>query len=356
MIEPKQGAEGGASVGKATYPRFPVTLGPVLRRVTALALPGVVSFDLGCVVQAFARGPGPSGEPAGFELRVCTERPGRVSTPDGFDLHVEHGLEALDDADLVVVPARYPHDERPGDDALDALRAAGDRSATIASICLGAFVLGHAGLLDHRPATTHWAYCDQLATTFPTADVRPQPLYVDDGDIVTSAGLAAGLDMCLHIVRRELGAAAAARLACWNVVAPHREGGQAQFIPPVTATAGSEDLQPTMTWALDHLDERLPVSRLARHAGVSERTFSRRFRRQVGMTPHQWLLARRVNRVRELLETSDHTLERIAAQSGFPSDTALRQHLRRHTHMTPTTYRRAHRTRPSPRAGGGPTG
>jgi transcriptional regulator GlxA family with amidase domain len=312
-------------------------------RVRALALDGVVTFDLGCAVQAFARGPGVEGRQAGFEMLVCGERPGVVVTPDGFGLTVHHGLDALSGADLIVVPARYPHDEPPSADVVDALRAANSAGATVASICIGAFVLAYAGLLDGRPATTHWAYSAQLGTLFPRVRARERELYVDDGDIVTSAGLAAGLDMCLHLVRRELGAAAAARLASWNVVAPHRDGGQAQFIPSATASASDGTLGPLLSWALAHLDEPLPVARLAERARVSERTLARQFRAQLGVSVTQWVLSQRVARARELLETSDSALEQIARQAGFATTEALRKHIRRRTAVNPSAYRRAFR-------------
>jgi transcriptional regulator GlxA family with amidase domain len=266
-----------------------------------------------------------------------------VFTPDGFGLTVDHGLDALSGADLIVVPARYPHDQPPSPDVVDALRAANASGATVASICIGAFVLAYAGLLDGRPATTHWAYSAQLGTAFPRVRLRERELYVDDGDIVTSAGLAAGLDMCLHLVRRELGAAAAARLASWNVVAPHRDGGQAQFIPPAAAPVADGTLGPLLEWTLDHLHEPLPVERLAEHARVSQRTLARQFRAQLGVSVTQWILSRRVARARELLETGDASLDQIARFTGFPSSEALRKHVRRHTAVNPSAYRRAFR-------------
>jgi len=266
-----------------------------------------------------------------------------VLTPDGFGLTVHHGLDSLSGADLVVVPAHYPHDDPPSAEVIDALRAVHRSGATVASICLGAFVLAHAGLLDERPATTHWAYSARLAAAFPRVHVRERELYVDDGDIVTSAGLAAGLDMCLHLVRREHGAAAAARLAAWNVIAPHRDGGQAQFIPPAPTPPANGTLGPLLEWALAHLHEPLPVARLAERARVSERTLARRFRAQLGLSATQWILSRRVARARELLETTDAPLDQIAHRTGFAGPQALRKHVRRHTTTNPSAYRRAFR-------------
>lgn len=309
-------------------------------RVAALALEGVVSFDLACAVQVFNRGPDPSGRPEHFTLRTCGLRPGTVATPDGYRLHVDHGLEALAGADVVVVPGHHPFDAGLPDSACRALRDAHQRGATVASICVGAFLLGHAGLLDDRPATTHWAYCASLAEAFPRVEVRPNDLFVDDGSVLTSAGLAAGLDLCLHLARREAGTAAASRLARWNVVAPHRDGGQAQFIPTSSPFVASGDVGPTVAWAQRHLHERPNVARLAEHACMSERTFSRRFRAEVGVPPKRWLLEQRTRLARELLEQTEMSVEAIAEQAGFPSSAALRVQLRRQIGTTPTAYRR----------------
>jgi transcriptional regulator GlxA family with amidase domain len=312
-------------------------------RVVALALDGVITFDLACAVQAFGRGPGREGAPAGFVLRTCGRRPGPVATPDGFGLRVGHGLDALAGADIVLVPGRHPHDAPVPRDVTAALRAAHASGAVVMSICVGAFVLAAAGLLDGRPVTTHWDYCDDLAAQYPLLEVRPDVLYVDDGDVLTSAGLAAGLDLCLHVVRREAGAAAATRLASWNLVAPHREGGQAQFIAPPprpdTAAGAGAGLGPTLAWAHRHLHEPLTLARLARESCMSERTFSRRFVAEVGVPPKRWLLAQRVGRARELLESTDLPVEVVADRSGFASAAALRLHLRRHAATTPTAYR-----------------
>ncbi|WP_372791930.1 GlxA family transcriptional regulator [Paraconexibacter sp.] len=317
--------------------------------VTALALDGVLTFDLGCAVQAFSRGPGRDGAPAGFTMSTCGLRPGPVRTPDGFDLHVSDGLEALASADVVVIPGVHPVGGPVPDDVVVAIQAAHARGAIVMSICVGAFVLAQTGLLDGRPATTHWHWCEDLAARHPDVDVRPDVLYVDDGDILTSAGLAAGLDLCLHLVRREAGAAAATRLASWNVVAPHREGGQAQFIapPPRPDPDGlpGSGIGPTLAWAHDHLHEPLTLAQLAREACMSERTFSRRFRAEVGVSPKQWLLAQRVGRARELLETTDLPVEVVAERAGFASAPALRLHLRRHAATTPTAYRTTFRDR-----------
>jgi len=267
-------------------------------------------------VQTFARAAGPGGVPDGFTLTVCSVEPGLVSTPDGFGLYVDHGLEALAQAELVVVPGRYPHSLHPGDEVVEALRVAHGRGATVASVCIGAFVLGHAGLLDGRRATTHWSRSDELAHTFPRVQVLPGVLYVDEGSVLTSAGLAAGMDMCLHIVRREHGAAAAARLARWNVVAAHRAGEQAQYVPlddgRTFAGYTEAGLGSTLDWAREKVSSPLTVADLARHACVSERTLHRRFRDELGTTPKRWLIEQRVGCARELLEGSALSVETIA--------------------------------------------
>ncbi|MGO4616136.1 GlxA family transcriptional regulator [Nocardia sp. 2YAB30] len=313
-----------------------------MRKVVALALDGVMAFDLACAVQAFRHGPSKTGEPSGFEMRTCGLRPGPVWTPNGFELRVEHGLEALADADIVVVPGIAIPSLPTREDVLTALRAAAARGAIMVSICVGAYILAEAGLLDGRPATTHWAYREEFATLFPAVELDPAALYVDDGDVLTSAGLSAGLDLCLHIVRRELGAGAAAKLARWNVTAPHREGGQAQYIPDAL---GDNDfrggLADTMAWAVAEPMAAVDVSALAAHAVMSERTFIRRFKAEVGTTPRRWLDAQRTTRARELLESTQLPVEVVAAQSGFGSVTALRVHLRAATGATPAAYRRA---------------
>ncbi|MFI6171162.1 GlxA family transcriptional regulator [Nocardia sp. NPDC051052] len=313
-----------------------------MKQVVALALDGVMTYDLACAVQVFRHGPGKFGAPVGFRMETCGVRAGSVWTPNGFDLRVEHGLEALDSADIVVVPGIGLPTLAPPEEALVALRAAAARGATMVSICVGAFVLGWAGLLDGRPATTHWAYCDEFTVLFPAVKLDPTALYVDDGEVLTSAGLSAGLDLCLHIARRELGAGPAAELARWNVTPPHRAGGQAQYIPDALPSSGFHGgLAATMAWAVRHPAAAPDVSALAAHALMSERTFIRRFKAEVGTTPRRWLDAQHTGRARELLETTDLPIEVVAAQSGFGSVTALRTHLRAATGTTPVDYRRS---------------
>jgi transcriptional regulator GlxA family with amidase domain len=231
--------------------------------------------------------------------------------------------------------------------ALRALRAAAARGTRIASICGGAFTLAAAGLLDGLGATTHWSAAGRLAQLFPKVDVRPDVLYVDNGQVLTSAGASAGVDLCLHMVRRDHGSAAAADAARQAVMPLEREGGQAQFIvhsqPPLPQGSA---LEPGMAWIEDHLDQNLTLAVMAASCGMSERTFSRRFREQTGTTPQQWLLRARVRRAQYLLENSDHTIERIAGQAGFGSATAFRERFKRVAGTTPRNYRATFQARP----------
>jgi transcriptional regulator GlxA family with amidase domain len=308
-----------------------------MHRVVALALPNVVAFDLSVPAQVFGRYAGP------YAFEACAERPGRVPTTTGFSVHVDRGLDALADADTVIVPGFDPPAwELPGA-VLAALRSAHARGARVGSICTGAFALAEAGLLDGRRATTHWAYAARLARMYPAVEVDPEVLYVDGGDVVTSAGVAAGIDLCLHLVRRDAGAEAANAIARQIVVAPHRDGGQAQFVDAPLPVADERGLAPTRAWALDRLREPLTVAAMARHAGCSERTFARRFRSETGTTPLQWLLRERVLHARRLLEATDLPVEDIACEAGFGTAASLRTHFRRSTATSPMAYRRTFR-------------
>jgi AraC family transcriptional regulator, transcriptional activator FtrA len=242
------------------------------------------------------------------------------------------------------VPAAIDVFSAPPREALAALREAAARGARVMSVCTGAFALAHAGLLDGRRATTHWAFAEEMARRFPAVEVDAAALYVDEGAVMTSAGLSAGIDLSLHLIRRDHGAACADRVARQMVAAPHRDGGQAQFFraPEDDAPAPSPDgsLEATRAWARERLADPLTVEAMARHANVSPRTFARRFREETGTTPLQWLLARRVLEARRLLEESDLPVETIAAEAGFGNAASLRDHFRRATSTTPTAYRR----------------
>lgn len=309
---------------------------PAMGFVAVLALPDVVLFDFAIPWQVLHRHD---------RVEPCALVSGPVPTTSGVPLVVEHGLEALAQADTIVVPGFAPAAWPPPREVLDALRGAHARGARVASICTGAFALAEAGLLDGRRATTHWRYAAQLAERYPDVEVDPNVLYVDDGDVLTSAGVASGIDLCLHLLRRDHGAAAANAAARQLVVPAHRSGGQAQFIErPVPANAGG-GLEATRAWALERLDHPLTVTQLARHAHCSERTFARRFRAETGTTPLRWLLEQRIDHARRLLEASDLPVEHVAQRCGFGSGAVLRQHFQRATSTTPTAYRRAFATR-----------
>jgi len=252
------------------------------------------------------------------------------------------GLRALAGADTVVVPGYAAVLEPPPEEALAALRRAAGRGARLLSVCTGAFALAHAGLLDGRRATTHWTLAEELASRFPAIDVDPAALYIDEGSVLTSAGLSAGIDLALHVIRRDFGAAVGERVARHMVAAPHREGGQAQFIerPPSDAVGSLEE---TRRWAAQRLAESLDVAAMSSHAGVSPRTFARRFREETGTTPLRWLLERRVLAARRLLEETDLPIDEVAWQAGFGTAASLRDHFRRATATTPTAYRRSFR-------------
>jgi transcriptional regulator GlxA family with amidase domain len=315
----------------------------VPHRVVALALPGVFTFDLSCLVQLFGHPPTlDDADPGFYAFSVCGPGPGRARTGDGFDLWLDAGLEALGEADTVAVPGyAQAWSTSPDDDVLTALRAASRRGARMLSICVGAFALAHAGLLDGRKATTHWAVVDRLAAQFPAVAVASDVLYVDDGDVLTSAGLASGIDLGLHVIRSDQGAQAAAELARWNVVAPHRDGAQAQFIDTALPDTSATSIASTCAWALRHLDHPLDLADLAGHAAISERSLLRRFHDEVGASPKQWLLRARLDRARRLLETTDLTVQEVAREAGFPSASALRQRFTSGLGTTPTAYRRS---------------
>lgn len=313
-----------------------------MHRVEVLCLDGVVAFDLGVAAHVFGIAPSPDGG-AAYAVSTCSPGGAEVLTTSGFAIRPQGGLRALVRAETIVVPGYAELLTPPPAEVERALRRAADRGARVLSICTGAFALAHAGLLDGRRATTHWASAEALAERFPAVTVEVDSLYVDEGQVLTSAGLSAGIDLCLHVVRRDLGAAAGAEVARRMVAAPHREGGQAQFVErPPSPAEGS--LEPTRRWAAGRLAEPLDVAAMAAHAGVSPRTFARRFRAETGTTPLRWLLAQRVLEARHLLERSDLAIEAVAWRCGFGSAATLREHFRRATATTPTAYRRTFRT------------
>jgi transcriptional regulator GlxA family with amidase domain len=319
----------------------------VVHRVAVLALDGMAPLDLAIPLQIFG-----SRAQTTYQVSVCG--PTRsVSAAGGFALAVAGGLEVLNRADTVIVPGFDPEPVPVVDQELgtqraplpaavaDALIAARDRGRRVVSICTGAFALAEAGLLDGLHATTHWQHIDELERRHPAVHVDRDVLYVDEGDILTSAGVCCGIDLCLHIVRRDLGAGVANEIARRMVAAPHREGGQAQYVPAPIADAGDTALADTRAWALERLDQPLSVARLAGHAAMSERSFLRRFVEETGTTPLQWLVGARLGLARELLETTDHSIDLVAHDCGLGSAANLRLHFRRALNTTPTAYRRA---------------
>jgi transcriptional regulator GlxA family with amidase domain len=304
--------------------------------VVALALPAVEAFDLAIPAQVFAD----PGLPRRYDFTVCAPAAGLVRSTTGYCVRAEHGLETLAAADTVVVPGYQPLDD-PGEQVCSALREAATRGARMVSVCTGAFALAAAGLLDHRRATTHWQYAGQLAARYTAVKVDPDVLWVDEGDVLTSAGLAAGIDLCMHVVRTDHGSDAAVSVARRMVVAPHREGGQAQWLERPVPPPG-EGLAATCQWTLEHLNDPLTVADLARHAGWAPRTLARRFAAETGMPPMRWLTAARVREARRLLEVSDLPVEDIAARCGLGTAANLRLHLARDAGTTPTAYRAAY--------------
>jgi len=296
---------------------------------------GVVSFGFG----VFEVGLFYNALP-GIDVRVVAGEPGTVLAGGGLVCTAPYDLAAIRAADVIIVPKWRDPREIPPKPALEAIRAAHANGARVAGLCTGAFVLAAAGLLDGRPATTHWALARHLGRMYPKVRVHADQLYIDDGDVLTAGGGAAGLDLGLHLIRSHCGAAVANRIARYMVIAPHRAGGQAQYIEaPVPDIDQADPVGETMTWALGRLDQTLPVELLARHAGMSRRNFDRRFREITGTAPASWLTHQRVLRVQQLLESTRLPVEEVARRCGFGTGAALRPHFRRVTGTTPAAYR-----------------
>ncbi len=293
-------------------------------------------FAIGCEVFGVDRTA--QGLPK-FDFAVCSVESGPVRSSTGFDLITEHGLNRVDEADLVlVVPCG--DDYHPSVELVGALHRAVDRGALVASLCTGAFTLARAGLLAGRQATTHWMHEKNFEAFFPDVELVPDVLYVEDGPVITSAGTAAGIDMCLNLVRRAHGAEAANGIARRMVVPPQRDGGQAQYVETPVRNCSAQTLAPVLDWAGAHLAEDLSITRLAARASMSERTFARRFRDETGTTPHQWVQLQRVALAERLLEGGDLGIEEVARRSGFGSAAMLRHHFSRRRRTTPVAYRR----------------
>ncbi|NKY88576.1 GlxA family transcriptional regulator [Nocardia veterana] len=309
-----------------------------MHRVVALVRPVQSTFELGCAMEVF--GTPREGVPQHYEFEVCTETPGTVPTTAGYAISVTRGLSALDTADTVIIPGWLPVETPPSDAVRRALIRAHDRGARLVTICSGVFALARTGLLDGRSATTHWARADQLAREFPRVRVEPDRLYVDHGDVATSAGAGAGIDLCLHLVRTDHGAAHAALIARHMVMPPHRDGGQVQYAPPTPPEDGFDGL---LEWAEERLETSLSVADMAARLNVSPRTLARRFADQLGTSPGGWLLSRRVARARRLLEDTDLPVDAIAGRVGLGSAVNLRRRFHDQVGTTPGAYRRAFR-------------
>lgn len=314
-------------------------------RVAVVVPDDFTLFELGVAVEAFAR-PRPELGLDWYDVQVCTARPGGARAMGGlFGVEIAHGVEAIDAADTVIVPQAEKIDQPAAPAVIDALRQAHRRGTRLVSFCSGAFVLAAAGALDGRRATTHWKYTRRLAQAYPAVKVDPDVLYIDDGQVLTSAGTAAGIDLSLHIIRKDHGAHVARHVARHMVVAPHRDGGQAQFVmTPIPDLRPEPDgVTRAMQYALANIDADLGLTEFASVAYMSARNFSRRFREITGTTPLRWLNHQRLSRVRELLEETDLSIERIAAQTGFRSAVTLRQRFAQHLFTSPSAYRRAFR-------------
>jgi transcriptional regulator GlxA family with amidase domain len=312
------------------------------RTVAAVVSHGLSPFEFAVACEVFGIDRSDLGVPW-YRFVVCAAERPPITTSAGFSIDCVRGLEALRSADTIVVPVSHRDNEVPVA-LVEALQRAHRRGARIISMCTGAFVLAASGLLDGRRATTHWSHSAELAARYPEVHVDPGVLYVDEGDILTSAGTAAGIDLCLHVVRQDFGARVANAVARRMVVPPHRDGGQAQFVEePVARPAGADLFGATLAWLERHVDEPVTVEDLARRAAMSSRTFARRFRATTGTTPHQWLLRQRVLSAQRLLETTDEPVEVVASRSGFGTATGLRQHFQRVVRTSPAAYRRTFR-------------
>ena len=309
----------------------------MLSKIVCVALPGMAPFEFGTICEVFGIDRSDMGGPA-FDFHVVAAEPGEIPMKHGLSLTVTESIDEAEDADLVAIPAYLwtGFDER----VLETVRRAAARGAWVLSVCSGAFVLAEAGILDGKKATTHWMYTDRLQRNYPAVDVDPDVLFVEQGNIVTGAGTAAGIDAALHVVRKELGAAAANVIARRMVVPPQRDGGQAQYIATPMPDCRSDSFAEVIEWMQQNLHEDLTIEQLSRKALMSTRTFARRFRADTGTTPGAWLNRQRTIRAQQLLEETDLGLEQIAQETGFGSAAVMRHHFTKTLHTSPLSYRR----------------
>lgn len=308
--------------------------------VAVIAFDGISPFHLAVPCAVFGRDRTGAEIPE-FELLVCSAEGGELKTSAGFTISTCHGLEGLLRAEIIIVPSWRDTDVMPPQTLLEALRQAHERSALIVGLCLGSFVLAAAGLLNGRRATTHWHWAGVLASRYPDIRVDPDVLYVDEGDLITSAGTAAAIDCCLHIVRVRYGNRIANHIARRMVVSPHRQGGQAQYIQqPVPDVSGIDHFANVLEWMRSNLDQPHSLDSLAKRALMTRRTFTRRFKQVMGVTVASWLLGQRIILAQQLLESTDESIDMIALTSGFGSAASLRQHFAQALKISPSNYRR----------------
>jgi AraC family transcriptional regulator, transcriptional activator FtrA len=321
------------------------------RHVAVVVYDGFTPFELGVACEVFGDDRWVAAGDPWYRFFICSHEAAPVTADTGFQILVPHGLDVLSSVDTIIVSPTYRPDAVPPA-VFEALRAAHSRGCRILSLCGGAFVLAEAGLLDGRRTVTHWAECDELARRYPLVSVDPGALFVDEGDILTGAGSAASIDLCLHVVRQDYGSEVATRLARQLVVPPQRNGGQAQYIEqPIPVLDTENAFAETLTWLAEHLDQAVTVDDLAARSAMSPRTFARRFLATTGTTPYQWLLRQRVQLAQRFLEVSDLPIEAVAQQSGFSTSANLRKHFSRVVHTSPQAYRHAFQGKTS-----GPTG
>jgi AraC family transcriptional activator FtrA len=313
--------------------------------VAVVVYDGITPFELGVACDVFGAEWETTFDTAWYRLFVCAISPGPVTVEGGFQILAAHGADKIASADTVIVLPTINVDQAPPE-MTEILQRAHARGARIVSLCTGSFILAGAGLLDGRRATTHWTECHQLASRYPEVTVDPGVLFVDEGDILTSAGSAASMDLCLHLVRQDHGSEIATQLARQLVVPPQRDGGQAQYIDaPLPRLDDSNLFAETVAWMQEHLDQTITIETLAARSAMSPRSFARRFQAATGTTPYQWLLRQRVQLAQRLLETTDLSVDSIAERSGFSTAPNLRKHFHRAVHTTPQSYRRTFQTR-----------